>query len=110
MCLPCNLTYSAILKLETLEEDADWLFKKLNLEHLREDWDKVASVHKVEGEPGRVHGGPGGKGGLSSERLARKYFSQLTKETVVRLYNKYKVDFQMFDYDKQVELYINMAA
>merc|ERR1740137_280172 len=58
VCLPCNYTYSAILKLETLDEDADWLFEKL-----REDWDKMASVNKAGGEVGIVHGGPGGKGG-----------------------------------------------
>jgi len=110
VCLPCNLTYSAILKLETLEEDADWLFDKLSLKHLREDWDKVASVHKAGAGDGRVHGGPGGKGGLSSEKLTENYFSQLTKSTVVRLYNKYKVDFEMFEYDKEVELYVDMAV
>lgn len=110
VCLPCNLTYSAILKLETLEEDADWLFNKLELEHLREDWDKVASVNKAEAEGSRVHGGPGGKGGLASEQMSEKYFSQLTKSTVVRLYNKFRVDFKMFDYDKEVETFIDMAA
>ena len=92
-----------------MEEDAGWLFNKLGLEDLREDWDKVASVNKAGVEVGRVHGGPGGKGGLSSEQLAKKYFSQVKKEVVVRLYNKYKVDFEMFDYDKQVESYIDMA-
>jgi len=110
VCLPCNQTYSAILKLETLEEDADWLFDKLKVENLREDWDKMASVNKAGGEVGRVHGGPGGKGGLSSEQLAKMYFSQVNKETVVRLYNKYRVDFEMFDYDKQVESFIKMAT
>jgi len=110
VCLPCNLTYSAILKLETLEKDADWLFDKLSLKHLRKDWDKVASVHKAGAGDGRVHGGPGGKGGLSSEKLTENYFSQLTKSTVVRLYNKYKVDFEMFEYDKEVELYVDMAV
>ena len=104
VCLPCNMTYSAVLKLETLEEDADWLFARLGLEHLREDWDKVASVNK-----GRVHGGPGGQGGLSSDQIVSKYFGQLTKSMVVRLYNKYAIDFQMFDYDKQVQSYIDMA-
>ena len=86
------------------------MIKKLKLEHLRDDWDQVASVHKAGDGGGRGHGGPGGKGGLSSEQLAEKYFGQLTKETVVRLYNKYQVDFQMFDYDKEVELFINMAV
>jgi len=105
VCLPCNLTYSAILKLDTLKQDADWLFSKLGLENIREDWDQVAGINK-----GRVHGGPGGSGGLSSEELAAKYFGQLSKKAVVQLYNKFLVDFQMFDYDNQVEKFIEMAG
>jgi len=117
VCLPCNISYSAILRLETLQLDADWLFPRLGLEKLRRPWEQVAGgaagVVKVDKESGeetvRVHGGPGGEGGASSASLMEKYFSQLEKSAIVRLYEKYSVDFRMFGYDSQVQKYINMG-
>ena len=43
VCLPCNISYSAILKLETLRQDADWLFPRLELGHPRLDTDQVST-------------------------------------------------------------------
>ena len=114
MCIPCNISYSAVLKLETLQEDADWLFTKLNLTHLRSDWDSLAAVNKKSGqeeeeEEGRVHGGPGGEGGAASQTVAGSYFSQISRENISRLYEKYQVDFQMFGYEDQVQSYIDLG-
>lgn len=113
VCIPCNISYDAILKLETLKTDADWLFEKLDLKDLREDWDKVAGINKADADDdqpeARVHGGPGGGGGLPSEVLARKYFSQISKENITRLYLKYQVDFEMFGYENEVQSFINMG-
>merc|ERR1712127_1111659 len=97
LCLPCNISYDAILKLETIKEDADWLFPHLNLTHLRPDWDQVA----------HVHAGPGGEGGQDSDTLARNYYGRLARQTIVRLYNKYSVDFRMFGYDTEVQSFID---
>ena len=44
---------------------------------------------------------------FGSKVLAKKYFGQLTKQQVFRLYEMYKIDFDMFGYDPQ--LYIDMA-
>ena len=112
VCIPCNISYSAVLKLETLEEDADWLFSKLNLTRLRADWDSLAGINKKSGESeedARVHGGPGGAGGAPSHVLAEKYFSQISRENLTRLYEKYQVDFEMFGYEGQVKRYIDMG-
>ena len=98
---PCNISYTAVVKLETLKQDADWLFPKLGLQRLRAAWDSVAG--------GRVHSGPGGAGGRTSDQLASTYYGQLARQQVTRLYNKYKVDFEMFDYDSQVQTYVDMA-
>ena len=99
-----------MLKLETLEDDADWLFRKLNLTRLRSDWDSLAGVNKKaeEGEA-RVHGGPGGDGGAPSQTVAGRYFSQISRENITRLYQKYQVDFQMFGYEDQVQTYIDLG-
>ena len=96
--------------METLKEDADWLFDKLNLQFLRDDWEKLANINKSnEDGDGRVHGGPGGQGGLSSDKMVRKYFAQISKENITRLYQKYQVDFEMFGYENQVQKFINMG-
>ena len=46
---------------------------------------------------------------LTSESLSRKYFSQITKVNIRRLYEKYEVDFEMFGYEGQVQKYIDMG-
>ena len=62
----------------------------------------------------RVTGGDADSGGsipdekyFESDELAEKYFRQLTKKQVIRLYEMYKIDHDMFGYDPQV--YIDMA-
>ena len=37
-----------------------------------------------------------------AKELARKYFSQLSLDTAKKLYNIYKVDFEMFGYSPQL--------
>lgn len=86
------------------------MFDKLNLQQLRGDWDKLANINKSGGdEDGRVHGGPGGQGGLSSEKMVRQYFAQISKENITRLFQKYQVDFEMFGYENQVQKFIDMG-
>ena len=87
------------MKLETLEEDADWLFRRLNLTRLRSDWDILR-------EEGRTHGGDGG---APSQDWAAQYFSQISRENMTRLYEKYQVDFQMFGYEGQVQHYVDLG-
>ena len=45
--------------------------------------------------------------GGSTKELAKKYFSQLSLDTVKKLYNIYQVDFKMFGYSPQ--LYYDIA-
>ena len=47
------------------------------------------------------------EGNRASEEFVEKYFSQLTKQQVVRLYEMYKLDHHMFDYSPQK--YIDVA-
>jgi len=94
MCSPCTHAYSAVLKMETLEKDTDWLFEKVMLEKVGEDWINVAKERIST---------------VSGDEVVEEYFKQLRKEDIVRLYNKYEVDFIMFDYDKEVELFVQMG-
>ena len=86
------------------------MFKKLELEHLKSDWDGLARINKSEDDDQRVHGGPGGLGGVSSDKLARKYFSQITKQNITRLFRKYQLDFEMFGYESHVQQFIDMGS
>ncbi|KAF7993862.1 hypothetical protein HCN44_011131 [Aphidius gifuensis] len=76
-CTPCSLNYSLVAKVETLYQDQLFAFEKLGLSQLiKPHW-----KHKV---------------GISN--AARIYFKQLNISQVNRLYNKYKLDFEMFAY------------
>ena len=80
--------------METLEKDTDWLFEKVMLEKVGEDWINVAKERIST---------------VSGDEVVEEYFKQLRKEDIVRLYNKYEVDFIMFDYDKEVEFFVKMG-
>ena len=72
------------------------------------DWIPPILSTLDEVRPG-VHGGPGGGGGASSQSIAGKYFAQISRENITRLYEKYQVDFEMFGYEGQVENYVDLA-
>ena len=46
---------------------------------------------------------------MPSEKLSSEYFSRISREDIRRLYDKYRVDFEMFGYDSQVQSYIDMG-
>ena len=90
---PCNIKYNAVIKLESVVEDSDWLFKKVNLTNHLADW------REITGNAGKsAHVGPGGSGGQSSGDVTLTYMQQIPKHKIEALYNKYKLDFLMFDY------------
>lgn len=83
-CNICSLNYDFIGKMETFDQDLRHIIQEAHLEgrisqkiHLR-----------------RSSGG-------STEDLALKYFSTVSRIKIQRLYDKYKHDFQMFDYSPQ---------
>ncbi|KAK0081590.1 hypothetical protein PV325_011903 [Microctonus aethiopoides] len=76
-CTPCSLNYTIVAKVETLEQDQVFAIKRMKLDDL------IA--------PKWRH-----KNGLVN--ASRIYFRQLTRNKVYQLYNKLKLDFEMFDY------------
>ena len=95
ICEPCNINFNAIIKSdESVVEDSNWLFKKLNLTNAI-----VADWREITGYGGKAaHVGPGGKGGASSGDVTLEFMRQIPKEKIMLLYNKYKMDFVMFGY------------
>ena len=91
VCKPCDTSYDAIIKSETLDQDTEWFFEKLKIFNLTEEWNEDLVYDKNY---------------ISTE----KYFSQLSKENVYRLYQKYQIDFEMFNYENQVQRYIDMGS
>ncbi|KAJ9587155.1 hypothetical protein L9F63_019321 [Diploptera punctata] len=89
-CTPCLLKYDIIAKVETMLRDQVYVIKVAGLQGLiRPRW-----RHKTYHEKG--------------EDIANRYFSQLSREEVQKLYELYKLDFELFDYKH--EKYLDYAG
>jgi len=77
-CGYCDIPYTVIARAENIAEDQKYIGHMANV-----------TFHKIES-----HVSSGG----STKDLARKYFSEMDIDTVKRLYQLYKVDFEMFGY------------
>ena len=81
-CGYCDIPYKVIAKAENFAEDQKFIGK----------------LSSIDFKPIATHVSSGG----STKELAKKYFSQLSLSTVKKLYNVYKVDFEMFGYSPQL--------
>lgn len=77
-CLPCDVKFDVIMKLETHTEDEKWLINTKNLTQLSRvrDWRHLSS----------------------SKSVRENLISQLSREQLNGIYQNYKVDFEMFNY------------
>merc|ERR1712088_535350 len=77
-CLPCDVKYDAIMKLETHTEDEKWLINTKNLTQLSRvrDWRHLSS----------------------NSALRKELIGQLSKAQLQSIYKNYQVDFEMFNY------------
>lgn len=92
-CTPCLLNYDIIAKVETYLEDQVYLIRALGLQ----DTVKPRWRHRTSPQPQ----GPEGLPTSSPQDVsptARAYFKQITERELRALYEKYKLDFEMFDY------------
>jgi len=87
MCTPCHFKYDMIGKLETGFDDFTYLWKKADL-------DSKAPI-------------PWFHAGLTSEKdeeekhltKMKSFYSKVPRSTLIRVYEVYKLDFELFDYD-----------
>ena len=77
-CNYCTIPYTVIGRLETMEEDLQYIKQITSLE-----------FELVKKNP---------SSGGSTTDLARMYFGQLNKTVMMQLYELYRVDFEMFGY------------
>jgi len=131
VCVPCDVKYDVIIKLETHDEDTEYLIRKYGLTQLQEPFTMWKHNSKGENQIGDydyyVYEDPrmnpvklnsvspslsesSTKGIVSAqeeddehkvnekEKYKKLLFGQLSQSQVRKLYENYKVDFDMFDY------------
>ncbi|CAG0898933.1 unnamed protein product [Cyprideis torosa] len=77
-CRPCSVNYEFIMKLETIQEDVEYVMKAVG-----------ANVTGFERLNQRTS---------DSMETTRKYFERLPEEKIEQLYENYKFDFELFGY------------
>jgi len=91
LCPPCHFKFDVIVKMETFDRDTQFILSQRSLE------DDVSLRKKHSSTKSE-----------DSKDDARTLFSQLSKHMVRALYDKYRLDFQMFDYN--IEDFIKYAS
>ncbi|XP_052387498.1 carbohydrate sulfotransferase 8-like isoform X2 [Carassius gibelio] len=85
LCSPCHLHYDFIGKVETLEEDANFLLRKIGAP------ENLSYPSFKDGNP---------KAARTSTQITQHYFSQLNASERQRAYDFYYMDYLMFNYSK----------
>jgi len=80
LCQPCQIHYDFIGHYETLKDDADYVLRKLGLH------DNVSLINE---EPRRRR---------NSSNYISTYFSTVPPERIERLYQHFRIDFDLFGY------------
>ena len=84
-CNFCGVKYDAIGFMETFEDDFRYIAQKLNITTL------------LSNAKERKNSSPGSE--QSQSKRIEEHFSLLDKEVIQRLYQLYRIDFEMFGFD-----------
>ncbi|EZA54638.1 Carbohydrate sulfotransferase [Ooceraea biroi] len=91
-CAVCNVSYSFVLKLDDYDiEEVNYVLSKLRLNG---DEVYLPKLH-------RTHNG------VTDFNVTCKYFGSLTTDMVLRLHERYKMDFEMYNY--KIDDYLHCA-
>merc|ERR1739838_182102 len=93
LCPPCHFKFDVIVKMETFDRDTNFILSQRDLS-------EVVSLKKKHSSAGKKK--------KKETNLAKSLFSQLSKNMVKALFEKYRIDFQMFEYD--ISDYLKYAA
>ncbi|XP_022109257.1 carbohydrate sulfotransferase 9-like isoform X2 [Acanthaster planci] len=85
LCLPCRVNYDVVAKLETVESDSRFLLNYLELKQLS----FPSSAHRYPSHDEK-----------KGDKLVEQYFGNMSRSNFQRLYNIYKLDFELFGYEK----------
>ena len=97
LCKLCQIRYDFVGRIETLEEDV----KKLT--------DKFPQYKTLQNMRERVKKKINGDHTKHTDSLTFRYFSEITKETIKELYNRYIDDFRIGGYEYP-QIYVNQAV
>merc|ERR1719431_819109 len=86
LCPPCHFKFDVIVKMETFNRDTNFILSQRNLDTVISLTKKHTSVSKKKKKK-------------ESDNLVKTLFSQLSKKMVQALYEKYRIDFEMFEYN-----------
>ena len=81
-CKPCDADYDYVIKLETLKNDMEYLKQKLN----------ISDYHRQAVFPNRNF--------KTIPSLVQSTFRQIPSNLALQLYEKYKIDFDIFGYER----------
>ena len=81
-CKPCNADYDYVIKFETLKNDMEYLKQKLN----------ISDYHRQAVFPNRNF--------KTIPSLVQSTFRQIPSNLALQLYEKYKIDFDIFGYER----------
>ncbi|KAG7162471.1 carbohydrate sulfotransferase 11-like [Homarus americanus] len=136
VCTPCHHHYSVILHLEAMDEETQYLVHITNLEGLKPlyvhttnlsgpipHFHKVPDNHRAKTHD-HIHSKKASSGNLdrmthskrdqdhkSAQNIEALLFSQIDRTQLVKLYEIYKVDFEMFGYDlSPYNTYVNATS
>ena len=91
-CLDCDIQYDVIGRMETFEEDVKYIILKNGWEHIL----PIESITKVHMNKGNT---AGIKENEDKKKECLRYFSKLKNSQTQELYEIYKLEFEMLDYD-----------
>lgn len=89
-CGVCASDYQVVIKLETMDTDVQFLAE---VAHLKE----IQNVHEWRNQ--RDHN--------TSSTVFPEYFGELTENQILLLYQRYKIDFDLFGYS--IKDYLSVA-
>ena len=89
-CGYCDMHYDVIGKMETFQEDVDFIMRAKNL-----------TGRFPDGSLNTRQSGRKASVGMAQEDRIRKYFDLMAPGVVDRLARAYQVDFEMFGYDAE---------
>ena len=83
-CAICNIRYNFVLKLDDYTYgQINYIFSKFGLDKNKVYFPKLEET----------------RGGYTNFDTTCKYFANLTQDIVLKLYEKYKIDFEMYNYN-----------
>ena len=95
-CQHCYIPYTVIGRMETFDEDVRYIILKNRLEKQL----PITKALQFKSKNSSL------RGNKENESITMQHFSQLKKQQIEKLYELYKMDFELFEYDIDAFLHV----